>query len=62
SRIPRPSTARPGSSTVSAPVRVVLLYDHEVVERVPDEPHDQAVDVVVTPGGVRRFSPARPFP
>ncbi|GAA0402974.1 5-formyltetrahydrofolate cyclo-ligase [Streptomyces luteireticuli] len=35
--------------------RVVLLYDHEVVGRVPAEAHDQPVDAVVTPGGVRRF-------
>ncbi|KNB50272.1 5-formyltetrahydrofolate cyclo-ligase [Streptomyces caatingaensis] len=41
--------SRPG------PARVVLLYDHEVVPRVPAEAHDQAVDAVVTPGGVRRF-------
>ncbi|MFE0043187.1 5-formyltetrahydrofolate cyclo-ligase [Streptomyces albireticuli] len=45
-----------------APVRVVLLYDHEVLALVPEEPHDRPVDLVVTPGGVRRFSPARPFP
>ncbi|MEU5420388.1 5-formyltetrahydrofolate cyclo-ligase [Streptomyces sp. NPDC020667] len=38
-----------------SPVRVVLLYDSEVVARVPAEPHDQAVDAVVTPSGVRRF-------
>lgn len=41
--------SRPG------PARVVLLYDHEVVEDVPAEAHDQAVDAVVMPGGVRRF-------
>lgn len=33
----------------------VLLYDHEVVERVPEEPHDRPVHIVVTPGGTRRF-------
>ncbi|MET9551299.1 5-formyltetrahydrofolate cyclo-ligase [Streptomyces sp. NPDC006645] len=33
----------------------VLLYDHEVVERVPEEPHDRPVHVVVTPGGTKRF-------
>ncbi|MBH1935348.1 5-formyltetrahydrofolate cyclo-ligase [Streptomyces sp. AV19] len=43
-RLPRPGA-----------VRVVLLYDEEVVERVPAEAHDQPVDAVVTPGGVRRF-------
>ncbi|MBO0651844.1 5-formyltetrahydrofolate cyclo-ligase [Streptomyces triculaminicus] len=37
------------------PARVVLLYDDEVVARVPEEPHDHPVHAVVTPGGVRRF-------
>jgi 5-formyltetrahydrofolate cyclo-ligase len=34
---------------------VVLLYDAEVVERVPEEGHDRPVHAVVTPSGVRRF-------
>ncbi|MFI1225648.1 MULTISPECIES: 5-formyltetrahydrofolate cyclo-ligase [unclassified Streptomyces] len=37
------------------PARVVLLYDGEVVARVPSEPHDHPVDAVVTPAGARRF-------
>ncbi|GGZ51485.1 MULTISPECIES: 5-formyltetrahydrofolate cyclo-ligase [Streptomyces rochei group] len=37
------------------PALLVLLYDAEVVERVPGEPHDLPVDAVVTPSGVRRF-------
>ncbi|WP_217205409.1 5-formyltetrahydrofolate cyclo-ligase [Streptomyces sp. AC550_RSS872] len=37
------------------PSLVVLLYDCEVVERVPEEPHDRPVHAVVTPSGVRRF-------
>ncbi|MFE9766007.1 5-formyltetrahydrofolate cyclo-ligase [Streptomyces sp. NPDC005808] len=37
------------------PALVVLLYDAEVVERVPGEPHDRPVQAVVTPTGVRRF-------
>ncbi|MEU0179857.1 5-formyltetrahydrofolate cyclo-ligase [Streptomyces sp. NPDC006207] len=37
------------------PALVVLLYAHEVLDRVPDEPHDRPVDAVVTPEGVRRF-------
>lgn len=37
------------------PVLVVLLYDAEVVERVPEEAHDRPVHAVVTPSGVRRF-------
>lgn len=37
------------------PALVVLLYTHEVVVRVPSEPHDHPVDAAVTPTGVRRF-------
>ncbi|MFI2510017.1 5-formyltetrahydrofolate cyclo-ligase [Streptomyces sp. NPDC018972] len=37
------------------PALVVLLYDAEVVDRVPVEPHDRPVHAVVTPSGVRRF-------
>ncbi|MEU6685601.1 5-formyltetrahydrofolate cyclo-ligase [Streptomyces sp. NPDC046832] len=40
------------------PALVVLLYDSEVVEHVPEEPHDRPVHAVVTPSGVRRFRPA----
>ncbi|MFD8882463.1 5-formyltetrahydrofolate cyclo-ligase [Streptomyces erythrochromogenes] len=38
------------------PALVVLLYDDEVVARVPEEPHDHPVQAVATPSGVRRFS------
>ncbi|MYT31001.1 5-formyltetrahydrofolate cyclo-ligase [Streptomyces sp. SID8354] len=34
---------------------VVLLYDDEVLERVPAEPHDRRVHAAVTPSGVHRF-------
>ncbi|MCF2127712.1 5-formyltetrahydrofolate cyclo-ligase [Strepomyces sp. STD 3.1] len=37
------------------PALLVLLYDREVVARVPAEPHDRPVGAVVTPSGVRRF-------
>ncbi|MCW5253764.1 MULTISPECIES: 5-formyltetrahydrofolate cyclo-ligase [unclassified Streptomyces] len=37
------------------PALLVLLYDGEVVARVPAEPHDRPVDAVVTPSGVRAF-------
>ncbi|MER7487356.1 5-formyltetrahydrofolate cyclo-ligase [Streptomyces sp. NPDC126497] len=37
------------------PSLVVLLYDTEVVARVPAEPHDRPVHAVVTPSGARRF-------
>ncbi|TKA02032.1 5-formyltetrahydrofolate cyclo-ligase [Actinacidiphila oryziradicis] len=38
------------------PALIVLLYAHEVLAAVPAEGHDRAVDVVVTPEGVRRFA------
>jgi 5-formyltetrahydrofolate cyclo-ligase len=41
--------------TGARPALVVLLYDSEVVERVPEETHDRPVHAVVTPSGVRRF-------
>ncbi|WP_094191475.1 5-formyltetrahydrofolate cyclo-ligase [Streptomyces katrae] len=39
------------------PALVVLLYDEEVVARVPEEPHDHPVQAVATPSGVVRFTP-----
>ncbi|MFF0186689.1 5-formyltetrahydrofolate cyclo-ligase [Streptomyces sp. NPDC005244] len=41
--------------TDADPALVVLLYDAEVVERVPAQAHDRPVHAVVTPSGVRRF-------
>ncbi|MEV7613925.1 5-formyltetrahydrofolate cyclo-ligase [Streptomyces sp. NPDC089799] len=41
------------------PALVVLLYDNEVVARVPEEPHDHPVQAVATPSGVRRFAAQR---
>lgn len=38
------------------PPLMVLLYGHEVVERVPREPHDHLVHLAVTPEGVHRFT------
>lgn len=34
---------------------VVLLYDDEVVDAVPAEPHDRRVHAALTPSGVHRF-------
>jgi 5-formyltetrahydrofolate cyclo-ligase len=39
----------------ATPALVVLLHAHEVLDRVPAEPHDRPVDAVITPEGVRRF-------
>ncbi|WP_261718616.1 5-formyltetrahydrofolate cyclo-ligase [Streptomyces sp. FZ201] len=44
--------------TGAHPALVVLLYDTEVVERVPAEAHDRPVHAVVTPSGVQRFHAA----
>ncbi|WP_335938113.1 5-formyltetrahydrofolate cyclo-ligase [Streptomyces sp. PTD5-9] len=44
----------------ACPALVVLLYDEEVVERVPVEPHDHPVDVAVTPTAIHRTRRAEP--
>lgn len=43
----------------ATPALVVLLYDGEVLEEVPADPHDRPVQAAVTPSGVHRFT-ARP--
>lgn len=43
-----------GSMGHRPPVYAVV-YDHEVVDSVPRETHDQPVDGVVTPSGIIRF-------
>ncbi|MDH6112432.1 5-formyltetrahydrofolate cyclo-ligase [Kitasatospora sp. MAP12-15] len=37
------------------PLLATLLYDAELLEHVPAEPHDQPVHAAVTPTGVHRF-------
>ncbi|WP_232246518.1 5-formyltetrahydrofolate cyclo-ligase [Kitasatospora mediocidica] len=37
------------------PLLATLLYDTELLERVPAEPHDRPVHAAVTPSGVHRF-------
>lgn len=39
----------------ATPARVVLLYAHEVLPRVPADPHDHPVTAAVTPTAVHRF-------
>lgn len=39
----------------ATPALVVLLYDGEVLEEVPVDPHDRPVQAAVTPSGVHRF-------
>ncbi|KAB8164256.1 5-formyltetrahydrofolate cyclo-ligase [Streptomyces sp. 3MP-14] len=38
------------------PALVALVYGHEVVDVVPDEPHDRRVHAALTPEGVHRFT------
>jgi 5-formyltetrahydrofolate cyclo-ligase len=38
-------------------LRCLLLFDDEVIDAVPTEPHDQPVDVIVTPSGTLRVKP-----
>jgi 5-formyltetrahydrofolate cyclo-ligase len=38
------------------PPIVAVIFDHELLEQVPTENHDFAVDAVVTPGEVIRFT------
>lgn len=42
-----------------AVVRCQLAYDNEVLDAVPVAPHDQTVDVIVTPTRTIRTSPTR---
>ncbi|MGF1429990.1 5-formyltetrahydrofolate cyclo-ligase [Kitasatospora sp. LaBMicrA B282] len=38
------------------PLLATLLYEDELLARVPAEPHDRPVHAVVTPAGVQRFT------
>jgi 5-formyltetrahydrofolate cyclo-ligase len=38
---------------------LLLLYDGEVLDHIPEEPHDRRVDVVLTPSGTLDITPAR---
>ncbi|WP_280724540.1 5-formyltetrahydrofolate cyclo-ligase [Kitasatospora sp. MAA4] len=38
------------------PLLATLLYDAELLEHVPAEPHDRPVHAAVTPSGVHRFT------
>lgn len=42
-------------SMASRPPVYAVVYDHELVDDLPSEVHDQAVDGVVTPSHTRRF-------
>ena len=37
------------------PLRVAVVYDDEVLDEVPYEPHDITVDGVLTPSGLVRL-------
>lgn len=38
------------------PPAIAVVFDNELIDRIPDEPHDQAVDAAVTPSGVSYFT------
>ena len=38
------------------PPTFAVVYDHEVVDSVPTEPHDQTIDGAITPSGIVRFA------
>ncbi|MEO3765586.1 5-formyltetrahydrofolate cyclo-ligase [Streptomyces sp. B8F3] len=59
---PRRTGAETGAPPAAAPpaagpALVVLLYDGEVLDHVPAEPHDRPVAAAVTPSAVHRFPP-----
>ena len=38
------------------PLRIALVFDEEVLEHIPAEPHDQRVDLIVTPDRIIKIS------
>jgi 5-formyltetrahydrofolate cyclo-ligase len=43
-------------SMEKSPPTFAVVYDHEVVDSVPTEPHDQTIDGAITPSGIIRFA------
>ena len=43
-------------SMLNRPPVFAVVYDHEVVDSLPTEAHDQNVDGAITPSGVIRFA------
>lgn len=43
------------SHVEGGPLLAIVLFDDEVLDEVPHEPHDCRVDAAVTPGGLIRF-------
>ena len=41
---------------VGGPLRICIVFENEVDDSVPSEPHDALIDVIVTPGEVIRVS------
>lgn len=42
-------SAANAAAGVPAPVTIGLAFDEQMVEKVPTEPHDRALDFIVTP-------------
>jgi 5-formyltetrahydrofolate cyclo-ligase len=53
--VPSGSAPSGGVPAGGGPALVVLLYDGEVLDHVPAEPHDRPVTAAVTPSAVHRF-------
>ena len=45
----------PAPNSRTRPHTYAVVFDDEVVDELPNESHDEAVDGVVTPSGIRRF-------
>ncbi|GGA62549.1 5-formyltetrahydrofolate cyclo-ligase [Pseudoclavibacter endophyticus] len=45
-----------GTEPVRAPI-VTIVFDDDVLDSVPTEPHDVPIDGVLTPSGLLRFAP-----
>ena len=38
------------------PPVIAVVFDNELLESIPSEPHDHAVDAAITPSGIRHFT------
>ena len=42
--------------SIGGPIRICLVFDDEIDESVPSEPHDALIDLIVTSGQVIQIS------
>jgi 5-formyltetrahydrofolate cyclo-ligase len=48
--------AQVSPNKLGGPIRICLVFDDEVDDSVPSEPHDALIDIIVTPNRVIRIS------